>query len=96
MSDKTSDATGPALRPRYGRFIGTGVVVGVLIAIVLTVFRPHSAAYSGGQVVLYLGLVFALVGALLGGGVAVWLESRADRRARPTRPRDDEAAPRST
>ena len=69
-------------RPRFGRFIGTGVALGFLAAVVLGQLGRSTTQYSGGAVVLYLGLLLGLVGGLAGGVVAILLERNAERTAR--------------
>lgn len=61
--------------PRYRSFIGVGVTAGVVIALVLTFTRPESE-YGYPAVFGYTALGCALVGALLGGLVAVLLDRR--------------------
>ncbi|RJK94325.1 hypothetical protein [Vallicoccus soli] len=74
-------------RPRYEAFIGTGAVAGVVLALVLAAVRPQVQGFSPSSVVLYLGLLLAVVGGLLGGLVAVGLERRAERAGRAGRSR---------
>lgn len=79
-------------RPRFGRFIGTGVVLGFVAAVVLGQLGRSTPQYSGGAVVLYLGLLLGLVGGLAGGVVAILLDRGAERAARAARP-DPSAGP---
>ncbi len=73
----------PRRYPRYSRFIWAGAIAGFIAAVVLTLtVGAEPERYSRGQVVFYVGIVLAGVGALLGGLVAVLLESRARRDAR--------------
>jgi len=60
--------------PRYRAFIGTGAVVGAVFAVVLVGVFPDDGHFSTGAVLGYLGVALALLGALLGGAVAVLLE----------------------
>jgi hypothetical protein len=64
--------------PRYRAFVLTGALVGVLAAVVVVFSHllPVHKDYSAGTVFLYFALVFALPGALLGAGVALWTERR--------------------
>ncbi len=73
---------GSIRRPRFGRFIGTGVVLGFLAAVILGQLGRATTQYSGGAVVLYLGLLLGLVGGLAGGVVAILLDRNAERTAR--------------
>ncbi len=70
-------------RPKYPVFIALGVVVGVLVAGVVTFLTPvepdpsvTGEEFSVGKVLAYTSLVLALVGGLLGGLVAVLLDRR--------------------
>jgi hypothetical protein len=60
--------------PRYGRFIGTGAVLGVLIALVLATVQGGTEQYSAAAAFGYLALLLGPIGGLLGGAVAVLLE----------------------
>jgi len=70
--------------PRFSVFIGTGIAValGVALLLTLTVARPEGrdgVTYGLGAVFGYLGVLFALVGALAGGALALlvgWLAAR--------------------
>ena len=65
--------------PRYLRFLVTGALVGVLVALVLTVRRSGSVEQPG-VLFLYLAVVLAVVGGILGGLVAVVLDAWRARR----------------
>ncbi len=70
----------PRRYPRYSRFIWAGAIAGFVAAVVLTLtVGEEPERYSRGQVVFYVGVVLAGAGALLGGVVAVLLESLARR-----------------
>lgn len=61
--------------PKYSAFIGTGVFIGVLLGIGFTIAAGDRAAtYSLGSRLGYLCAIFGLLGALLGGAVAVLVE----------------------
>lgn len=62
--------------PRYRVFVGTGVLLAVAAALVLALLTPPDARFSRFSVFGYLALSLGLVGALLGGLVAVLLERR--------------------
>lgn len=66
--------------PRYRAFIGTGAVVGAVLAVVLTGLFPGSGRFSTGAVMGYLGVSLALLGALFGGLVAVLADRQHPRR----------------
>ena len=57
-------------------FLGTGAVLGVLAAVVLGLAGSGDADHGRGSVVGYLALLLGLLGALLGGVVAVVLDRR--------------------
>ncbi len=61
--------------PRYGAFLGTGAVLGLVVALVL-VLGPGSAVEDGRGVLGYLSALLAGLGALTGGALAVLLEGR--------------------
>jgi hypothetical protein len=62
--------------PKWGVFIGLGVLVGVLVAGAATFALPVTDEYGYGTVLAYTALVLALVGGLLGGVVALLLDRR--------------------
>ena len=65
--------------PRYLPFLGTGALVGVLVAAVLTLRRAGQVEQPW-VLFLYLAIVLGVVGGILGGLAAVVLESRRARR----------------
>jgi hypothetical protein len=79
----------PATRrraPRYRAFLQTGVLVGLVAAVLVVILVPRAegdaAALSGvgtGPVLLFVALGGCLLGALVGGLVAVLLDRRAGR-----------------
>lgn len=77
--------------PRYGVFMGIGVVLGVIAAIILTFtgsFEESKAldvVYPAGQVFGFLLLWTAPIGLALGGLTAIVLERVARRRDRVVR-----------
>lgn len=62
--------------PKYPVFIGLGVSLGVLVAVVLTYALPATQQYGYRSVVGYTALTLGLVGGLVGGGVALLLDRR--------------------
>ncbi len=60
--------------PRYGRFIGTGSVLGLVLAFVVARLAPVSPAYVWTDVLFYLGMVTVVVGGLIGGALALLWE----------------------
>jgi hypothetical protein len=89
-----ADPPGQVLRlrraPRYRAFVLTGVLLGVLIAVVATLSFPVTGDYSLRTVLGYAAAVLALVGGLLGAAAAVLVErgrvTRGRRRGRGRRP----------
>ncbi len=78
-----ADAEQPAKRipvemvrtPRYSVFVISGVLLGVLVAVVLVLTADERAAgFSVGSQLGYLGSVLGLLGGLVGGGAAVLAE----------------------
>jgi hypothetical protein len=62
--------------PRYRVFIGTGVVVGLVAAVVATLLVPPAQNYSRAALLGWLVVVLGVSGGLLGGLVAVLLAPR--------------------
>lgn len=82
MSDGDRRTVRVRRSPRIGVFLTLGIVLGVLAAVVITLLVPADSQYSTGQVLGYVVLLTAPVGAVLGGIVAVALDALATRRAR--------------
>ena len=68
--------------PRVGVFLLAGLVVGALAGLAIALASPPSPQYPLGQVAGFLVLLFAAVGIVLAGLVAVVLDSASRRRAR--------------
>lgn len=66
--------------PRYRAFVLTGAVAGVLVALVLTRVFPETGQFSARAVLGYLGVGLGLIGAVLGGLLAVFVERPRRRR----------------
>ena len=62
--------------PNFPAFLITGGVVGLLIGFFLGISGPDDARYDVSAAVGFLGLIFAALGVLVGGIVAVLLDSR--------------------
>jgi hypothetical protein len=80
--------------PRYGSFVVTGAVVGVVIALILSLSRPATGEFSQNSVIGYLAATLGLLGALLGAGLAVLLDRRGARRTDPRQKAGTDADPR--
>ncbi|HEX3002851.1 MAG TPA: hypothetical protein VHO27_01460 [Angustibacter sp.] len=79
MSEPQSPASEPRRvpvrrHPRYSAFLLTGGVVGVVVAVVAGL--AGSAGQSRGALIGYLAVLLGLLGALLGGVVALVLDRR--------------------
>ena len=60
--------------PRYGAFLVTGAVVGVALAVISGAIGTGDGSLGAGLLIGYLAIVFDLLGALLGGAIAVLVE----------------------
>ena len=61
--------------PRYVAFLGTGAVLGLVVALVLTL-GPGSGVEDRVRLLAYLSALLAGFGALVGGALAVLLDGR--------------------
>jgi hypothetical protein len=62
--------------PRYGSFLATGALVGIVLGVVLSFSRPATGQFSQNSVVGYVAATLGLLGALLGAAVAILLDRR--------------------
>ena len=60
--------------PRYRAFVFTGVLAGLAVALVLSLVTADSAQLTNRSVLVYLVLILALVGGVIGGGLALLAE----------------------
>jgi len=67
--------------PRYQAFVGSGVLLGLLVALVSGLSGPVDPAIGRGKLIAYLAIGFGLLGGMLGALVAIGFE-RAGRRRR--------------
>ncbi len=76
------DPAGLRLRraPKYRAFMLTGVVLGVLVALLVVALAPDSGDGNGRSVLGYLAVSLGAFGALLGGATALLVERRRPRR----------------
>ena len=63
----------PTRRPRYVPFLVTGAVIGIVVAVVLTL-TVGSSVSGQRRLAFYLCILLGGFGTLAGGGLAVWLE----------------------
>jgi NhaP-type Na+/H+ or K+/H+ antiporter len=82
--------------PKIGVFLTLGVLIGVVVAVLIALLTPADGRYPTSQVLGFMVLICAPIGAALGGLLAVALDGIATRRARVLEAeRVDEAAPRA-
>jgi hypothetical protein len=62
--------------PRFSAFLLTGALAGLLLGLVLSAIGPVDARYDPSAAAGFLGLIFAGLGTLAGGLIAVLLEKR--------------------
>src|SRR5690625_230683 len=70
----------PRNAPRYGAFIGAGVVAGILLALILFFTLPSDGSSSSLTVLFYLTILVTPFTAVLGGLAAVLFERRSVRK----------------
>jgi len=64
-------------KPKFTAFLLTGGLAGMLIGFLLSVIGPVDARYETSAALGLLGLVFAGLGMLVGGLIAVLLDKRS-------------------
>ena len=64
-------------QPRFTSFLVTGGVVGLLIGFILSLVGHPDTRYDSAAALGFLGLIFALLGVLVGGVIAVLLDRRS-------------------
>jgi len=62
--------------PKFSAFLITGGLAGLIIGFLLSVIGPVDARYDASAALGFLGLIFAGLGALAGGIIAVLIEKR--------------------
>lgn len=70
--------------PRFGRFLGTGALVGVLLGVILGFALPNSTTVGRGMVALLMALGFGIIGALTAAVIVVGVDRTPARRVEPT------------
>jgi hypothetical protein len=60
--------------PRYRAFVLTGVMAGVLVALVVSRLTADAPEFSSGSILGYLAVILGLIGGVLGAGVAILVE----------------------
>ena len=66
----------PPRTPNYLRFIVTGAILGFVVGAVFSLVGEGAPDYSSGAQIAFFGVMFAGIGALLAGLLAVLLERR--------------------
>ena len=66
----------PPRTPNYLRFIVTGAILGFVVGAVFSLVGEGAPDYSSGSQIAFFGVMFAGIGALLAGLLAVLLERR--------------------
>lgn len=82
----TSDQPGPPIprgrpyrTPRYAVFVGSGVVLGLLLGVGLALYGGGDTVTSSAGVLGYFSAFGVIVGALVGGTLAVVVETLMNR-----------------
>src|SRR5690625_672301 len=70
----------PRNAPRYGAFIGAGIVAGILLALILFFALPSDGSFSSLTGLFYLAILVTPFTAVLGGLAAVLFERRSLRK----------------
>ncbi|CAN00789.1 hypothetical protein [Clavibacter michiganensis] len=68
--------------PRYFRFMGVGAVLGIIVAMVLTLTFPPNPEFSEAQVLAFLALFAVVLFGGLAALIALALDRAASRRSR--------------
>jgi MFS family permease len=66
----------PPRTPNYLRFIVTGAILGFVVGAVFSLVGEAAPDYSSASQIAFFGVMFAGIGALLAGLLAVLLERR--------------------
>ncbi|WP_061961454.1 hypothetical protein [Demequina flava] len=76
------------LAPRFGRVVGTGVVLGLVIGVVIALVLPNTTAVGTFTVAMLIGAGCAILGGVLGGLAAVWLDRSTPKRLKESQRAD--------
>ncbi|GGI46227.1 hypothetical protein BCL57_001341 [Agromyces flavus] len=79
-TERTNDSVSVRRAPRYPAFIVAGIVLGAVLALVLTFAYPENGEFDRGQVFGFIVLWCAAFGAALGGVVALIVDRRLAKR----------------
>ena len=64
-------------RPNFAAFLISGALIGLLLGFLVSVFGPAASSYDASSPAGFLGLIFAGLGALVAGILAVLLDARS-------------------
>lgn len=64
-------------RPNFAAFLISGALIGLLVGFLVSILGPASGSYDASSTLGFLGLIFAGLGALAAGIVAVLLDTRS-------------------
>lgn len=71
--------------PSYPAFIALGVVLGLVVAFLVTLFGPESESYTFGAVLGVMAVIFGGLGAAVGAIVAIIIDRVGVKRAKIAR-----------
>jgi hypothetical protein len=64
-------------RPNFAAFLISGGLIGLLVGFLVSVVGPAAVGYDASAMLGFLGLIFAGLGALVAGIIAVLLDLRS-------------------
>ncbi len=64
-------------RPNFATFLISGGLIGLFVGFFVSVFGPAAVGYDASATLGFLGLIFAGLGALVAGIIAVLLDTRS-------------------
>jgi len=63
-------------RPNFVAFLTSGGLIGLVVGFFVSVFGPAAISYGASATVGFLGLIFAGLGVLVAGIIAILLDTR--------------------
>lgn len=73
------------LAPRFGRILGTGIVAGFVIGVVIALILPNTTTVGTFTVAMLIGAGCAILGGVIAGLIAVWLDRSSPKRLKEQR-----------